>query len=100
MRLKPDIHTKESAFEKLTGTKYTFNLFKKTESYENNTTLFENMQCYIKNQLARNFDKKYFGPFKIIRQNNNNTITYIDNKQQQKTMNLRNVKLIKVCKNQ
>jgi len=67
MRLKPDIHTKESAFEKLTGTKYTFNLFKKTESYENNTISFENMQCYIKNKSARNFDKKYFGQLKIIR---------------------------------
>ena len=92
LRLKPNNATSISPYEKLTGKKYIFQIFKKTNLFnlkENDSKGYKT--CFIKNQTARNFDDRYGGPFPVVSLKRNNVTVEIND--DNKVLNLKNVKL-------
>ena len=91
LRLKPNASDKMSPYEKLTESKYKFELFskrsdKKSSKPEHSLT---NKTAYIKIQNTNNFNDRYEGPYEVTK-TNTNTITILKNGKS-KTYNIRNV---------
>jgi len=94
LRIKPNASDKMSPYEKLTESKYKFELFsksadKKSAKPEHNLT---NKTAYIKIQNTNNFNDRYEGRYEVTK-TNTNTITILKNGKAKK-YNIRNVKLI------